>query len=661
MLDKLLNLNTRLKNILASIVAYKGNELDISKLKYLPRWVVLLIDLFIVVVSFVIGHFILRELSLLLYEVLSWYQQIAVVFGVQLVFFLLLKTYAGLIRHSSSIDAIKLLLSTVGTLLVLVACNFLSELIQDKSIFLTFGLLLNALITFTLLFSFRLLVKSTYEYFKSVKFGRTITKMAIYGVSEGAISIASAIDMDQVSNYEVVGFLSKKSSNTRLRVLNKPVISCNGNIGDVLIEQGIKAIIFPEDDFEALKKNDLTDKLLDNNIKILKTPQLSNWVEGKSISSALQNVQIEDLLNRNVIAIDNKETQHQLKDSIVLVTGGAGSIGSEIARQIAACKPRLLIILDQAETPLHDLNLELSKQFPKIDFEFVLGDVRNKVRLSEIFDLFSIDYVYHAAAYKHVPLVEENPNEGVLVNIHGTKNLADLSLEYNVKHFVMVSTDKAVNPTNVMGASKRAAELYVQSLFFEHSRKPNVTKFITTRFGNVLGSNGSVVPLFKKQIAEGGPITITHPDIIRYFMTISEACQLVLEAGTMGKGGEIFVFDMGLPVKIKDLAHKMIQLAGFIPDKDVKVDYTGLRPGEKLYEELLNDESTVRPTHNKKIMIAIDLERNHYQVSKQVNVIIENALRERNTIAVVRELKKLVTNFRSNNSIFEDLDVRSVI
>jgi len=653
-------MSKKLRKLFFALISYRDNELDISKVRYLPRWVVLLLDLFIVTVSFVICHFILRELSVLFYEVLSLTQQIFVVVGIQLIFFLLLKTYAGLIRHSSSIDAIKLLLSTSGTLLTLITINVIHDIFYGSNVFLTFGLLLNTFITFTLLYTFRIFVKRAYEYFKSVKFGRTQTKTVIFGVSEGAISIASALDMEHITNYEVVGFLSRKNSNTRLRVLDKPVISCKEDVVPELKKQEIGAVIFPEDTFDTIKEDRLVEDFLNNNIKILKTPQLSNWVEGKSVSNALKSVQIEDLLNRNLIALDNKKTREQIRESVILVTGGAGSIGSEIVRQIASFKPKMVVVLDQAETPLHNLSLELNEEFPDIYFEYFLGDVRNEARLRKMFELFKIEFVYHAAAYKHVPLVEDNPNEGVLVNIRGTKLLADLSLEFGVRHFVMVSTDKAVNPTNVMGASKRAAELYVQSLFFEHSRKPNATKFITTRFGNVLGSNGSVVPLFKKQIAQGGPITITHPDIIRYFMTISEACQLVLEAGTMGKGGEIFVFDMGSPVKIKDLAHKMVQLAGYEPGKDIEIKYTGLRPGEKLYEELLNDESTVRPTHNKKIMIAVDLERNYKEVSKQVDVIIDKSIND-SGIVVVRELKKLVVNFRSNNSVFEELDVRSVV
>jgi len=609
------------KKILDSFVSYKGNELDISKLR--------------------------------------WAQQLSFIFFTQFLFFLLLKTYAGLIRHSSSIDAIKLLFSITGTLVVLLTVNFISKLVQEKIVFSAFNLLLNALVSFTLLFTFRLFVKSAYEYIKSVKFGRVITKAVIFGVSENAISIASAIDMDQVSNYEVIGFLSRKNSNRKLRVLNKPVISYNKAIKSVLKEQQIEAVIFPEGNFNSLKESNLIDQLLECNIKVLKTPKVTNWVEGKSISNTVQNIQIEDLLNRSHIGLNHEKIEEQLRAKTILVTGGAGSIGSEIVRQIAHFNPKLVIVLDQAETPLHNLSLELNEVFPNIAFQYCLADVRNKERIVTVFKTFSIDFVYHAAAYKHVPLVESNPSEAILSNVLGTRILADTSLKFGVKNFVMISTDKAVNPTNVMGASKRAAELYVQTLFFENSKNNNTTKFITTRFGNVLGSNGSVVPLFKEQIKKGGPITVTHPEITRYFMTISEACQLVLEAGNMGDGGEIFVFDMGESVKIKDLAYKMIRLFGLEPDIDIKIEYTGLRPGEKLYEELLNDESIVKPTYNKKIMIASNLEQNHKEIEKQVIEIIESAL-SNNDIDVVRKLKKMITTFKSNNSRYEELDTQTI-
>jgi FlaA1/EpsC-like NDP-sugar epimerase len=386
-------------------------------------------------------------------------------------------------------------------------------------------------------------------------------------------------------------------------------------------------------------------------------PLISDWENQKEISQKVKSIQIEDLLERKPIVLDSKLISKQLKDKTILITGAAGSIGSEIVRQVLIFNPKTVIILDQAETPLHHMCLEMKSLGSDSAIYTVIADVRNKEAMNNVFRLHQPQVVFHAAAYKHVPLMEENPSQAILTNIEGTKNLADLSCFYNVKKFVMVSTDKAVNPSNVMGASKRIAEKYVQSLQFKNTNTitKNTTKFITTRFGNVLGSNGSVVPLFTKQIAKGGPVTITHPDIIRYFMTIPEACQLVLEAGAMGNGGEIYIFDMGKPVKIIDLAKKMIKLAGFIPDKEIKIQIVGLRPGEKLYEELLNDTSKTLPTHHDKIMIAEEILDDFEALNIDINELIGIANNFDND-AIVSKMKKIVPEFKSMNSAFELLD-----
>ena len=367
--------------------------------------------------------------------------------------------------------------------------------------------------------------------------------------------------------------------------------------------------------------------------------------------------EIQDLLDRKQIVLDMHSISSQLHDKTIMVTGAAGSIGSEIVRQVIEFNPKTIVILDQAETPLHNLSLEIANCNPNIRIHNVLADVRNKQILKQVFKLYQPQVVYHAAAYKHVPLMEENPSQAIFTNILGTKILADLSHKHKVERFVMVSTDKAVNPSSVMGASKRIAEKYVQSLNYKYRNdfENNGTKFITTRFGNVLGSNGSVVPLFKKQIEEGGPITITHPDIIRYFMTIPEACQLVLEAGAMGNGGEIYIFDMGDPVKIIDLARKMIKLAGFTPDKQIKIKIVGLRPGEKLYEELLNDTAKTLPTHHKKIMIAEEIFDDYEAVTMAIHDLIDISEITSNE-EIVAKMKLIVPEFKSMNSVFETLD-----
>jgi FlaA1/EpsC-like NDP-sugar epimerase len=404
------------------------------------------------------------------------------------------------------------------------------------------------------------------------------------------------------------------------------------------------------------EKLSIVDECLESNVKVYTAPSVANWENEADVSNKVMNFQIQDLLERNSIVLDKKPLFKQLKNKTILITGAAGSIGSEIVRQVIDFSPKKIIILDQAETPLHYLKAEIEAIVSDTKIKTIICDVRNKETLKEVFSKFKPQVVFHAAAYKHVPMMEDNPAQAVFANVLGTKNTADLSIEFGVNNFVFVSTDKAVNPSNVMGASKRIAEKYIQSLFFSlKAEKTSTTKFITTRFGNVLGSSGSVVPLFTEQIQNGGPITITHPDVIRYFMTIPEACQLVLEAGAMGNGGEIFIFDMGKPVKIIDLATKMIRLAGLVPEKDIKIKIIGLRPGEKLYEELLNDSSKTLPTHNSKIVIAEDICADYLSLSKDIDDLIAMA-KFSDKISVVSKMKSIVPDFISMNSEYNQLD-----
>ncbi|SDS25976.1 polysaccharide biosynthesis protein [Christiangramia echinicola] len=645
----------KINKTLQNIIAGPDNGLDIRNIKYLPRWAVFLIDIGLVTISTVLTIFILLDLSPFQYTLLSYFDKAVLIVGTHIVFFYFFKTYSGIIRYSSNIDALKLLLATISSFIFLLTVNYITFFSIGEKIFLVGGLLINLWISFSLLFLFRLGVKQVYEYFKIIQKNESLIKTVILGIDENAISIAGALDIEHPKRFKIVGFLTQ-NSHKRLRILDKPVLQHNEQIHKEVTSLGAEAIIFSENTFSSEEKFKLVEECLEHNIAVYNAPLVSSWDDSQPIAQKVKTLQIEDLLEREPIQLEVQNKIDQLTNRTILVTGAAGSIGSEIVRQVAEYNPKKLVILDQAETPLHNLQLEIESKFPDLNFKVIVCDVGNQKRLELMFQNQDIDVVYHAAAYKHVPLMESNPHEAIFVNIHGTKNLADLAVKYQVGHFVMVSTDKAVNPSNVMGASKRAAEMYVQSLYHEQiKRKTSETKFITTRFGNVLGSNGSVVPLFKKQIEKGGPVTITHPDIIRYFMTIPEACQLVLEAGAMGNGGEIFVFDMGEPVKIMDLAIKMIKLAGYQPNKHIKVRITGLRPGEKLYEELLNDECKTLPTHHKKIMIGQEVVRDYEMVNEKIIKIINSANKLKND-KVVAKLKDLIPEFKSNNSSYERLD-----
>jgi FlaA1/EpsC-like NDP-sugar epimerase len=437
-----------------------------------------------------------------------------------------------------------------------------------------------------------------------------------------------------------------------------PIINQNKKIYVILRSLKADALIIAEKSLSKEETIAIVEECLEYNFKVFTVPLITDWEDQTQISNKVKSFEIEDLLERKPIVLDTRSISDQVAGKIVMITGAAGSIGSEITRQILSFNPRKIILLDQAETPLHNLSLEIKPKIGKVVLRSILADVRSKEALERVFDTYKPNVVYHAAAYKHVPLMEDNPSQAIYTNVLGTKNLADLSIIYEVDCFVMVSTDKAVNPSSVMGASKRIAEKYVQSLNASYGDKARIftTKFITTRFGNVLGSNGSIVPLFSKQIMEGGPLTITHPDIIRYFMTIPEACQLVLEAGAMGKGGEIFIFDMGQPVKIIDLAKKMIRLAGFVPYKEIDIKIIGLRPGEKLYEELLNDSSKTLTTHNSKIMIAQEMQEDH-DLIKSATIALLEVVDSSSNQDIVLAMKKIVPEFKSMNSVFEVLDI----
>jgi len=512
-----------------------------------------------------------------------------------------------------------------------------------------------ALFSFLILTVYRTIIKIFFLYTKKVNGSRK--KTLIYGAGDLGIAVKRTLDHDVRSKNAIVGFLDDNEQKIN-KVIDGTKIYSSQKFSHLINTLNVEEVIIASHNIPSDRKNEITDVALEKNVNILTLPPVKKIMNGDLNPNQIQKIKIEDLLEREPIKINDDHILSQTKGKRILVTGAAGSIGSEIATQLGRYEPQMIILCDQAESPLHNLQLDLQDEFPNQVYHTYIADVRSTKRMQLLFETFKPHYVYHAAAYKHVPMMENHPLEAVQTNVMGTKNLADLAVAYQVEKFVFVSTDKAVNPTNIMGATKRIAEIYVQSLnnHLENSLGATVhTKFITTRFGNVLGSNGSVIPRFRDQIQKGGPVTVTHPEITRYFMTIPEACRLVLEAGTMGQGGEIFVFDMGKSVKIVELAKKMIRLSGFKPNEDIEIKFTGLRPGEKLYEELLNDLENTLPTHHEKIMIAKVRENNYDIVSIKIEE-LQQRLATQNKNEVVYQMKIIVPEFKSKNSIYEQLD-----
>ena len=634
----------------------------LTSLTYMPKWGVLLIDLLLALIAYAVSYQLSYSLVPIRPErgVLPIWEQACIVMAVQLLCFWIFHTYSGVLRYSTFIDATKVVLAVASAALIPAVINGIVRYSTDMSIMLNSVLYTYLFVAIVLLVCWRVTIKLSFEYMSH--HGPTIRPVMIYGTQSAGLAIAKMLNSSMDSQYRPVGFISDADENVKHQLLGLKVYVKNEGLLRILRAKGVQDIIV-----SPLKMKDINPArdltiFLDNNIRILSTPYFTDFHESENNEQAqkkigsIEAIKVEDLLERPEIHINIDNVRHVIADKVVMVTGAAGSIGSEIVRQVSKYNPRLVVLAEMAESPLHDLSLDLNKQYPQMHYARVITDVRDRDMLREVFEEYHPQVIFHAAAYKHVPLMEEYPTQAILANVLGTKNVADLAVEYKTERFVMISTDKAVNPTNVMGASKRIAEIYVQSLFRKLSASDaDVTKFITTRFGNVLGSNGSVVPFFKKQIAAGGPVTVTHPDIIRYFMTIPEASNLVLEASTLGNGGEIFCFDMGAPVKIADLAKNMIRLAGFRPGKDIQIVYTGLRPGEKLYEELLNQKELTLPTANEKIMIAKVRENDYDAMSKLIDELIRSA-RKGLTFPTVKLMKQIVPEFQSRNSIYEQLD-----
>ncbi len=629
----------------------------LTREKYINRWVILLIDLFLSVFSTV------TSLALISYILDCDYSN-QIVFSVflasvccSLVSFFICQTYKGIIRHSAFTETGRIAMASS-----LKGATILPTLFLITDVFTFRGFLLGSIIdfflTFFILTIFRVFLITAYTFVVSSMTSRSKDKIFIFGYDKSYPSLLNEAFLRENSSYQVEGFL-RFGTRISMRIGNYKVyfISDQAEFNRLMNRYNIKAILFT--DYKVVKEE--SERLVrfceKKKIRMLLLPSVDELRGGKIQLHSLPEVRVEDLLGREEIRINMTEIANSLKGKVVLVTGAAGSIGSELCRQLCRFGLKQLVLFDSAETPMHNIRLELEEKFPDVEFVPVMGDVRMIHRVESVYQRFHPQIVFHAAAYKHVPLMEENPCEAVHTNVYGTRNVADMAVKYGVEKFVMVSTDKAVNPTNVMGASKRLAEMYVQSLSVAISkgRYPGKTRFITTRFGNVLGSNGSVIPRFREQLAKGGPLTVTHPDIIRYFMTIPEACRLVLEAAFMGKGNEIFVFDMGTPVKIADLARRMIELAGLVPGKDIEIKYTGLRPGEKLYEELLATKENTLPTENEKIFRAQVREYDYEDICTVITPLIDLAVRV-DKMGTVRMMKGIVPEFKSKNSVYEALD-----
>lgn len=621
--------------------------------KSLPYWAIALIDCVLVFTSmlfvYTLSSGLMATVSVL--QPLSFTILLYVLCYV--VGFRVFHTYAGVFRYSSFVDLLRVARAIALALVLSLALRLLLNEYDEFFIFIRWRvLLISAALSMLLMWGMRVIVKFLHD---NTFARRNAEKVFIYGVKDGGIAIAKSLGSQDSSKYVLTGFVSDESEMFGRILMGVPVYANNERLIELMKHKGATRLLVSPLRTENLRRNKrMISELIEAGIKILIYNQLQEW-DGKSDIHAqqLREVEIEDLLPREEIDIDIDATCRQLSGKCILITGAAGSIGSEIVRQVSIYSPSKLVLIDQSETPLHDVRRFMASDYPDVESLTIVADITHKMRMEELFARYRPNYVFHAAAYKHVPMMEDNPGEAIRNNVEGTRIIADLAVKYGAEKFVMVSTDKAVNPTNVMGCSKRICEIYVQSLdiAIKAGRVKGVTRFVTTRFGNVLGSNGSVIPIFKEQIKRGGPITVTHPDIFRYFMLIPEACKLVLEAGTISQGGEIFVFDMGEPVKIVDLAKQMIKLSG----ADVKIEFTGLRDGEKLYEEVLNEKEISLPTVHPKIMIAKVREYDYESIVGVYDELYQSSLTEDN-MSIVKRMKQLVPEFKSQHSVYEVLD-----
>ena len=620
--------------------------------RILPSWTILLFDACVIVFSMILAYAIRFTFD----DAMAMDTEIristAVVLVLNLVFFRVFRTYSNIIRYSSFVDVMHIFVALTLGYFSSAAVSWLWPLAFKSNIAPTSVLMISYVISFAIMVISRMTIKTLNDYFNQTE--TSYYRTYIYGTKAG-VDIAKSLRTETENKFHIMGFVADDPDMVGKVLMGVNVYANDDTLMDNIRRDRVDAFVVSPLKADTLKESDIADRLLKEKVQIFLAPDVSNDWDGSAQRRGIKEVQIEDLLGRDPIKINMKEIAAHLEGKRVLITGAAGSIGSEIMRQVAMFNPYQMILIDEAETPLHDIRLELKNKWQEIDAPTLVANITNKARMESIFAEYQPEYVFHAAAYKHVPMMEDNVSESIQNNVLGTKILADLAVKYKVGRFVMISTDKAVNPSNVMGCSKRICEIYVQALARKIQKDGSApTQFITTRFGNVLGSNGSVIPLFRKQIAAGGPVTVTHPEIIRYFMTIPEACQLVLEAGSMGKSGEIYIFDMGKPVKIVDLAQRMIRLSG---RTDVKIEFTGLRHGEKLYEELLATRENTKPTSHDKIMIATVREYDYEDVNDDIERLIDSSY-EFDSMRTVAKMKDLVPEFKSLNSKYSVLDVQ---
>ncbi len=628
-----------------------------NQIGIVPRWTIFVCDLTIAAIAFVFAYAVFYSFNLSAYSRVSFAVEMLHCLAITAFSFFIFRLYSGIVRYTSAVDSIRILSTILFNIIILFAIKLVFIALRVPSVLPTNLIIIYSLFAFTGLTTYRTLIKIFFQYSKSK--GAEKKNVAVFGAGDLGIAVKRTFDHDFKSNKTIVAYLDDNETKIGKSIDGVKIYNTL-DLKMLIAKLAIDELIFATHNMSIEQKDQIIEICFDQNVNVLTLPPVNEIINGNITVSQIKKVKIEDLLERAPIKLSHENILEELEGKRILVTGAAGSIGSEIAKQLSKFKPQLIILCDQAESPLHNLHLDLQEHNKSQAYHAFIADVKNEERMRTLFETFKPQYVFHAAAYKHVPIMESHPIEGVQTNIRGTFTLANLAVEYGVGKFVFVSTDKAVNPTNVMGATKRIAEIYVQSLngrIFQQNSEIK-TRFITTRFGNVLGSNGSVIPRFREQIEKGGPLTVTHPEITRYFMTIPEACQLVIEAGSMGNGGEIFVFDMGKSVKIVDLAEKMIKLSGFVPYKDIDIKFTGLRPGEKLYEELLNDLENTMPTHHQKILIAKVRENNFDDVCVLIDALFE-VVKSNNNLEIVRQMKRIVPEFKSQNSIYEQLDRES--